>query len=426
MTRTTLRRRPMVEGILLLSHQFLETIQQTTRDHIEAFSLHSRLPVITVNTDAGWVRALGRYRFRVIVLHYSLFGGDYYHLRPGYLRYLARNPESYKIAFFHDEMRYCGKRFAFLNRHSIDAVYSCLQEGHHETVYGCHTSVRSVRTTLPGFISDDLVAFADRNTLPEGERVIDIGYRGSRLPFWMGRGTQEKYTIAGRFIERARGSGLVLDIDPEDSQRFRGHAWYEFLAKCRGVLGVESGASIFDLDDTARERTESLLAAEPGLTFDEVERRVLHEYEDNVPYRFVSPRVFEAAALKVTQILYRGQYSGVLRPDEHYLALEKDFSNFDDVLARFADPAERQRVAERAYEDLVASGRYSYARFIEQFDQDVESMLGEESTHSIARMTRRIHRNEARRRARKYRLAGLRSTQFPGRQRLKAFLRSRP
>ena len=67
------------------------------------------------------------------------------------------------------------------------------------------------------------------------------------------------------------------------------------------MLGVEAGTSVFDLDDTARERTEALLANEPDLSFDEVERRVLHEYEDKIYYRTVSPRHFEAAAFRVVQ-----------------------------------------------------------------------------------------------------------------------------
>ncbi len=134
------------------------------------------------------------------------------------------------------------------------------------------------------------------------------------------------------------------------------------------MLGVEAGTSIFDLDDTARERTEALLAAEPDLDFEEVSRRVLHEYEGKIHYRTISPRHFEAAALRVAPILYRGGYQGVLEPDVHYFALEKDFSNFDDVMARFMDPDERRRITDRAYDDLIASGRYSYASFVAGLD----------------------------------------------------------
>ena len=96
---------------------------------------------------------------------------------------------------------------------------------------------------------------------------------------------------------------------------------------------------------------------------------MLGEYEGNIPYRVVSPRHFEAAAFRVVQILYEGHYSGVMEPDVHYLALAKDFSNFDDVMARFDDPMVRREIIDRAYEDLIASGRYSYASFVDGIDE---------------------------------------------------------
>lgn len=349
-------------------------------DHIESFGRHSRYPIFMMNTDCGYPRILSKLNFDVVILHYSLFAGSHYHLSRRHLRYLSESRSSYKIAFFQDEYRFCRKRFGFLNELDIDAVYTLLGPEHHHLVYGSHTSVREVQTTLTGYVSDELIARAQQLFVPDEDRTVDVGYRTRRLPYWMGRGSQEKHEIAEGFCKMAAMYPLVLDIDTTESSRIYGDAWYRFVANCRGLLGVETGTSVFDLDDSARERTEALLAGEPDVSFEDVERRVLHEYEGRIPYRTVGPRHFEAAAFRVCQILYKGRYNDVLEADVHYLALEKDWSNFDNVMRRFSDVGERKRVTDRAYEDLIVSGRWSYSRFVGDLDdrlvlQDLDSTM---------------------------------------------------
>lgn len=410
-----------VDGILLLHHHFPAANAPTIAEHVDSFARHSRCPVFAVNTELGFPRALRQWRFKAVVLHYSLFGGDYYHLSSRYRRFLAaqRSAGAYLLAFFQDEHRYCRMRFSFLRQSRVQAIYSLLLPDYHDLVYGQHSGVTDVRTTLTGYVSDQLIEAALRLAVPDAGRAIDIGYRARRLAFFQGRGAQEKHEIADRFLERATGLGLSLDIDTRESARLYGDAWYRFVAQCRGMLGVEAGTSIFDLDDTARERTEALLAGEPGLDFEAVERRVLREYEDRIVYRTISPRHFEAAAFRVVQILYRGHYSGVMEPDVHYLALEKDFSNFASVMERFGDPAVRERITTRAYDDLIASGRWSYRSFVAGVDDHLSVAAGVGTTlpaaarESIAQALRQdapVGRVLARARWR------LRTTPFPGRE----------
>jgi hypothetical protein len=52
----------------------------------------------------------------------------------------------------------------------------------------------------------------------------------------------------------------------------------------------------------------------------------------------------------------------------HYIPLRKDFSNFGEVLERFRDRGSYDRIVGVAYEDLILSGRFSYERFIGEFD----------------------------------------------------------
>src|SRR5258708_3871506 len=78
----------------------------------------------------------------------------------------------------------------------------------------------------------------------------------------------------------------------------------------------------------------------------------------------ISPRMFEAAALRTSMILLTGRYSGLIQPGEHNVELKKDFSNVEDVLRQVEDIPALRAVAERAYHHLVASGAHSYCRFL--------------------------------------------------------------
>ena len=358
-------RRP-VPGILHLFH-FVPPYAATVMEHAGAFSRYSGFPVFEVNTADGFPAGLRNLDFEVVLLHYSLFGSSNYFLDDRFLDFL-NGTSAYKVAFFQDEYYFCRQRFAFLNRFDVDCVFTLLEPEHVATVYGTRTRVRRFESTLPGLVSDTTLAHARRFARPSAERRIDIGYRARHLPFYMGRGAQEKHEIGTLTLEHAAGSGLVLDIDTVESSRLYGDAWYRFLGDCRAVLGVEAGVSIFDLDDVVREGCTALLAAEPGLSFEEVSRRILKPWEGNVPYRTISPRHFEAAAFGCCQILYEGRYSGILEPMHHYLPLRKDWSNFDEIIALYRDEHVRAETVERAHAELIESGRYGYRAFIERFD----------------------------------------------------------
>jgi len=411
MTRTS------VPGILLLYHHPLAPSAPTIMEHVRAFEQYSRFKVWAVNTELGFPGALEGLDFRIVVLHYSLFGWRPFYLTAPFLRYLDASPSSYKIAFFQDEHRYWPQRAEFINHYQVGCVYTLVEPAYFEVTYLKHTRVPALIYTLTGYVSDDLVRLARRLTRPSGERPIDVGYRGRQLPFLYGRGSQEKHWIGVRFREHARGLGLKLSIESEEGKRIYGERYYEFLASCRATLGVEAGVSIFDIDDTVRPQYERLLAEHPRISLEEAEASLLHRFEDNIPYRTISPRHFEAAALRVCQILFEGKYSGVMEPMVHYIALKKDFSNFDEVLRRFQDERAREEITENAYRDLVASGRYSYRRFIEGFDQGLLAAgMAPAVPEALAdEVTRLLDRGSAYRLVRT-RITSLRYRPFPGRK----------
>lgn len=401
----------------MIYHHHLTANAPTIMEHVDAFQRYSRFKVWKVNTEFGFPEGLKGLEFQVIVLHYSLFGICPYELDDEFLNYLEQSQSSYKIAFFQDEHRYCEQRFAFLNHYKIDCVYTLVEPAYFKDTYQKYTHVPKLVYTLPGYVSDDLVNMAQRLTKPDQDRTIDVGYRARKLAFYMGKGAQEKFKIAIRFRERAANLGLVLDIEADEAERIYGKKWYEFLANCRAVLGVEAGVSVFDIDDVVRPEYERLTTENPDISFEGMYQKVLRPHEDNIFYRTISPRHFEAAAFRVCQILFEGEYSGIMRPMVHYIPLKKDFSNFDDVIRMFKDKALRHELTKNAYRDLIASRGYSYRRFIESFDQELlqAGLQLEVSAADVQKTTTLLEKGGTYRRLRTN-IRSLRYRPFPGRK----------
>ena len=356
-----------VGGVLVLYHRPIAPLfrdASTVVEHAGSFRQHSQLGVVDLNVHAGLPPALHRMAFDAVILHYSLFAS--YRPDDAFLDYL-RTTSAYKVAFFQDEYIGCQRRFAFLNEYGIDCVYTCLEPDQFDAVYGRYTSVPTLRHTLTGYVSDGLREAGRRFAKPDALRTVDVGYRGRPLPPYLGRGGEEKELIGRRFRELADGSGLRLDISTGEGDRLYGDAWHRFIANCRSVLGVESGASAFDLEGEIMDEYRGLVARGVTPTVDDLES--LRRWDGLVDLRTISPRHFEAAALGVCQILFEGRYAGAMEPMRHYIPLRKDFSNFDEVVALARDPAVRAELAESAHRDLIASGDYDYARFVAGVDE---------------------------------------------------------
>ena len=365
--------------------------------------------------------ALARLRFRIVVLHFSLFGMWPIKLTDRFCSYIEDSESSYKVAFFQDEYWNCQERFELIDRFQIDCVYTRLRPPHDEKVYRKNTRVSKTYYTLAGYVSDDLIDSAQRLTKPARDRSIDIGYRSRKLPFFIGKAGQEKHEIAEGFSSRAAHLSLRLDISVEEHQRIYGKAWYDFLADSRGCLGVEGGSSVFDIEGVVQKRYGQLVSANPEIGFAEVYETVLRPWEDRIPYRSFTPRHFEAAAFRVCQVQFRGDYSGMMEAQTHYISLEKDFSDFDEAIRMFTDVEFRHQLTERAFDDLIASGQYSYRRFLESFDENLEN-AGLEPGYPSGRsttMTALLRAHQASTRLRMRSRHYVLKTPFPGREHVK-------
>jgi hypothetical protein len=334
--------------------------------HIEALATLSEHDVYRFNPvdrpDA--CRLLDPSEFDVVVIHYSISLVSTRYLPPPLPERLTRF-EGLKAQFIQDEHRAVDAVTAMMRNLGIDVLFTCVPEPAAGRIYDSRLPGVARVFTLPGYVPDELVG---REVPGPAERPIDVGYRGRELPVWVGRLGREKTEIGRGFLEHAAGRGLRCDISSREEDRIYGDGWNRFLASCRTTLGTESGASIVDFDGSLEALAKDYLARRPDATPAEIERDLTGPYEGKVVINTASPRLFEAAALRTAMILFRGAYGGVVEPERHYIPLEKDFSNIEEVVERARDIAYLDELAHRTYDDLVASGRYSLRAVVAEFD----------------------------------------------------------
>jgi len=309
--------------------------------------------------------------FDVVVLHYSIRVSLSDHLSP----YVARSLSEYgglKVLFIQDEYDTTETARRWIERLCVQVVYTCIPVDQVQSVYP-NTRFPYVEfiPTLTGYVPWKPL----RRLRPLAQRKLLIAYRGRALPFWYGALGQEKMIIGKRMREICDARGLPVDIEWEDDKRIYGPKWYEFLESARATLGTESGSNILDETGSIRAAIESALLHNPDLTYEEAQSQFLGEHEGRIRMNQVSPKIFEAISCRTALILFEGAYSRVIEPDLHFIPLKKDFSNVDEVLTKVSDLDFVEEITTRAFDDVIASGRYSYQNFVADFDASLTARV---------------------------------------------------
>lgn len=376
-----LQNRPRLNILLLCNRTGRNVDARTVTDHLDAFSKYSCHQVQELSFLRELPAALDLHQFDVVVIHYTIAIGW---LREHYLSDSSiqriREFPGLKALFIQDEYRAVNALHESLRALKMDVIFTCVPQSEVEKVYPSEALPgMSKVSNLTGYVPEALIQTQVPST---AARQIDVGYRTRKPPYWLGELAYEKWRIAELFKEKAADSGLTLNLSYQEAERLYGPAWTQFVSNCKSMLGVESGSSVFDFDGTLQSAVESYVESHPEATFEEVQKKFLLPYEGLIRYNQISPRSFEAAALRTVMVLYEGDYSGILKPWRHYIPLRRDFSNYPEVLAALRDPDKLQEIATTAYREIACNEAYSYKAFIARFDATVSS---EHSTRGKAR-----------------------------------------
>ena len=352
-------------------------------DYIRAIKNNSRHSVTIRNPmpKSRLDKLLGRPRIRlknesgedydVVIIHYSIciLFIDYL---PRYLRKSLRAFKGIKIQIIQDEYRWVNRMMTEMVYLGIDGILSLVEKDKLDEVYH-HPELKGVLkvSSLPGYVSNEWIG----QDVPSMEsRSKHLIYRGNHLPAWLGHAAHEKTTLTKEYLDNLNGQDLVVDMSSDPNDRIYGEDWISFMKSGKAVAGLEGGASIFDFDDSAEEGVKSYLQENPNAAYEEIHGACLSSIEGNVIYRTITPRSFEAISMKTVQVMYPGEYSGILEAWKHYLPMERDFSNANEICDLLRNDLFLQKMADETYEDIIESGKFGEERLGLGVDSMIECL----------------------------------------------------
>lgn len=359
---------------VLYLYESTQTYTNAIYEHISSFARFSRYKSFFCHQDRLIDFNVDLSEFDAVGIHFSI-RLPFDEIAPSTRRAL-QSFSGLKFVFIQDEYDNTHRAWYWIRILGIGLVFTVVPEKGIRRIYPSaeFPNTRFV-SNLTGYVPDNLVA--PEAVKPPSQRSIVVGYRGRPLPIRYGKLGFEKVEIGKQFKTYCDSRGIRNDIAWTEDARIYGPAWYEFMASCRAMLGSESGSNVFDWDGTlGRKISWARLFGFTKNDTDIYERFVRAKEIDGVMNQ-VSPRIFEAIANRTVLVLYEGTYSGVVEPGIHFVSVRKDGSNIEYVMRCLEDASFVDEMAERAYTDVIASGRYSYKKFVEMVDDEIFRQLVE-------------------------------------------------
>jgi len=256
-----------------------------------------------------------------------------------------KNRKGKLLMFVGNEYCLMPEKIRFINEVEVDYVASQLPEDAARWLYSdCSNSKLLL---VPHALNEKIY----RPYQEQHSRSIDIGFIGDRYSYTIG--DVERTELAEYFSQNILRQKITTDIRIGRKLRIPRDGYVEFLNSIRGTIGAESGTFYLEKTDKTQKEVEAFLSRCPKATFAEVCKRFFEHYPNPVNGKAISSRHFEAIGTKTCQILLEGNYNGILKPNTHYISLNKDYSNVDQVLEKFGDEDFVRRMVENTYEYVL-------------------------------------------------------------------------
>ena len=284
---------------LLLLCDIVEQNASTIIEHIMGLKQFSQHRIYICSSRGDAASGLQLSRFDGVIIHYSLVAcmDSYIGQR---LRAAIRNFKGLKAAFIQDEYRWINRSIDAFRDLGIQILFGVVPQELVDRFYPPDRLPGVLReTVLTGYVPLQLLT---RDVPKFEDRTIDVGYRARKLPAWLGSFGQEKWLISARFMKDAAAYGLTCDMSTREEDRIYGESWIEFLSNCKAVLGTESGASICDFTGEIQRKVEIHVGLHPETSFETLRDLYFKEEDGRIVLSVISPRCFEAAALRTLMI----------------------------------------------------------------------------------------------------------------------------
>jgi hypothetical protein len=315
------------------------------------------------------------HEFDVIVVHYSIIPT----LR-GFIsnRVTERisTSKAKKVMMAQDEYRSTSALVDFANKIRATLYYSVVPEASWSRLFENLNRECKLVPYLTGYVPTILCTYP---VPPMVKRKWGIVYRGRKYPRWFGEIILKKIDLALELTKSKAFRGIRLNISVEEKDRVYGADWIELLSNSRTVFATESDVEIVDPDGRMLSydlAVNQLLDKNEDELRDEIKFEATNQYTKAFPgsLAVIAPRIFEAIALRTVLLMPPGEYSGILQPWKHYIPLNPDFSNAQEVRNALLDTKLLVKIASTAYADICSTDQFSYKGFAESFDIEVGAL----------------------------------------------------
>lgn len=276
-----------------------------------------------------------------------------------------RDAKACKVALPQDDYDCSAILDGWMSDWSVDYIYSVCPNNW-EVLYPRSSQNSEIRLGYTAYISDEWIRTWE-NPKPTRERPVDVSYRAAKLPANFGRIGQLKSTIARNFLDRFPAVGnRELDISTDPRAVIPGEAWHRFMENSKFCLVAPSGSSILDPWNEVRRCVQAFTALRPKATFEEIENHCFPGVDGQHVFTAISPRNIEAALAQTVQIAVVDSYSGLLEPYEHYIPLDENCSNIEDVIGAMDDDALTERLRIRTKEAILSADRLRASAIVDE------------------------------------------------------------
>ncbi|MCB4755548.1 MAG: glycosyltransferase [Elusimicrobia bacterium] len=336
-----------MKKLLIIDRGFRSDPVSYSDDWIDAFRDHAQAKIDLVSNPLllKWGRKLLRLLLSssydgIFVMHSvsNDFGYGYEVAR------LLRTIRGPKFMFMGNEYRELALKIALAHEMGCSFLISQLPDDVAQELYGPSFAGRII--SIPHALNEKVFKIIT----PLSQRQIDIGYRGEKYPYYLGHNDREK--LFGFFSENQEKYQLRLDFSSGRGKGIRlpRNAWARFLNSCRCTIATETGSEYLSLSDKLRYQTWAYLDTHPESTFERVETDVIKPLTHQIRFcngRAISSRHFDAIGCGTCLISFPGRFNDILKSEEHYISVEREFLNIDSVISKIEDTRYLESLAQR-------------------------------------------------------------------------------
>ena len=320
----------------------------SVREHVVGLKRNLGVSLATIDVKGNRFDLIDHTLFDILIIHFSV---RFNQLIDSTLQQKMVDFDGFKVLFMQDDYDNPNLAVKEISTIKFNLVLTSAPKHLINQLYPSKILPETIFiSVLSGYVSEDMFMY-QRFWNKVSYRKNMIVYRGRDLPPRYGKLGAQKKQIADLFVCFLRNLAIEFDISYDSNKRIF-DKWISFLMSGRATLITESGSSIIDWDGKLRLKDELL-------TTENRQNRYI-EFELSEPWNCISPRVFEAIAVGTVLVGYKGYYSGVIQEKNHYLALEHDHSNIEEIISTLKESEEVERMRNKAFEEIILNYEYSY------------------------------------------------------------------